>query len=212
MEPLLRLCTAIYIPRLKKYVGNHMPGLENDVKSISESLSKKQRDFDTAMGLVRDIIRESAQAITMLHNNNEKEASKKIDFAHSMVKTLNKFDAEFAYNTKQAYQEYAEARIFFEIKKKGVLPSYKMVGVDQESYLMGLMDVMGELKREILESLRENKVAEAEKYFDKMRTIFDGTRSIRFAEAVLNGFRRKQDVARIQIESAGSEILSFKKR
>lgn len=45
-----------------------------------------------------------------------------------------------------------------------------------------------------------------------MRMIFDGTRSIRFAEAVLNGFRRKQDVARIQIESAGSEILSFKKR
>ena len=189
-----------------------MQEIENDVKLISESLSKKQKDFDTAMGLVRDIIRESAQAITMLHNNNEKEASKKIEFAHGMVKTLNKFDAEFAYNTKQAYQEYAEARIFFEIKKKGVLPSYKIVGVDQESYLMGLMDVMGELKREILESLRENRVNEAEMYFDKMRTIFDGTRSIRFAEAVLNGFRRKQDVARIQIESAGSEILSFKKR
>jgi translin len=189
-----------------------MQGIENDVKIISESLSKKQRDFDTAMGLVRDIIRESAQAITMLHNNKEKEASKKIDFAQNMVKTLNKFDAEFSYNTKQAYQEYAEAKIFFEIKKKGVLPTYKSVGVDQESYLMGLMDVMGELKREILESLRENKVKEAEKYFDKMRMIFDGTRSIRFAEAVLNGFRRKQDVARIQIESAGSEILSFKKR
>ena len=129
-----------------------------------------------------------------------------------MVKTLNKFDGEFSYNTKQAYQEYAEAKIFFEIKKKGSVPSYSAVGVSQESYLMGLMDVMGELKREILESLRENKVKEAEEYFDKMRAIFDGTRSIRFAEAVLNGFRRKQDVARIQIESAGSEILSFKKR
>lgn len=46
-----------------------MSGIENDVKLISESLSKKQKDFDTAMGLVRDIIRESAQAITMLHNS-----------------------------------------------------------------------------------------------------------------------------------------------
>ena len=189
-----------------------MSGIENDVKLISESLSKKQKDFDTAMGLVRDIIRESAQAITMLHNNKEGEAAKKIEFAHKMVETLTKFDAEFSYNTKQAYQEYAEARIFFEIKKKGIVPSYRAVGVDQESYLMGLMDVMGELKREILESLRENRVKEAEVYFDKMRMIFDGTRSIRFAEAVLNGFRRKQDVARIQIEGAGSEILSFKKR
>ncbi len=189
-----------------------MATLDNDIKLISEALAKKQKDFDTAMGLMRDVIRESAQAITMLHNNKEDEAAKKIDFAYNMVKTLNKFDADFSYNTKQAYQEYAEAKIFFEIKTNGTIPAYKKVGVDQESYLMGLMDVMGELKREILEALRENKVKEAEHYFEKMRDIFDGTRSVRFAEAVLNGFRRKQDVARIQIESAGSEILSFKKR
>ncbi len=72
------------------------------------------------------------------------------------------------------------------------------------------MDVMGELKREILEELRRGNLKKAENYFNKMRLIYDDTRSLRFAEAVLNGFRRKQDTARIQVESAGSEILSFK--
>ena len=189
-----------------------MTKLDADIGSIEEHLTGKQKDFDSVMTLVRDIVRQAAQAITLLHNNDSKEALKRIESASKMMKSLRKFDAVFEYHAKQAYQEYAEAKIFFEIKQNKEIPSYTKVGVDQESYIMGLMDVMGELKREILEALRENKLKEANEYFKKMRTIYDSTRSIRFAEAVLNGFRRKQDVARIQLESAGSEILLFKGR
>lgn len=187
-----------------------MSKLNEEVRSISKYLAKKQKDFDKVMTLVRDVVRDSAQTITMLHND-DKSASKMLNAARRKVSSLKKFGPVFGYHAKQAYQEYAEAKIFFEIKKRHSIPSYKAIGVDQESYLMGLMDVMGELKREILESLRENKLEQAEEYFKNMRTIYDSTRSVRFAEAVLSGFRRKQDVARIQVESAGSEILSFKK-
>lgn len=188
-----------------------MGTLDSDVKVISRGLAKKQKDFDTVMELVRDVVRNSSQTITMLHNNDTK-AVRTLKAAENMVKRLRSFDSVFGYHAKQAYQEYAEARIFFEIKKTHQIPSYSKVGVDQEAYLMGLMDVMGELKREILEALREDNVKDAETYFKNMKTIYDSTRSIRFAEAVLGGFRRKQDVARIQVESAGSELLSFKSK
>lgn len=206
------LCATIYISSWKKPIGVFMASLNNDVKSISKYLTEKQKDFDKVMTLVRDTVRNSSQTITMLHNNDAKNAAKMLNAANRMVSSLKKFDPVFGYHAKQAYQEYAEAKIFFEIKMHNSIPPYSKVGVDQESYLMGLMDVMGELKREILEALRENKIKDAEEHFKKMRTIYDGTRSIRFAEAVLNGFRRKQDVARIQVESAGSEILSFKSK
>jgi translin len=189
-----------------------MDTLDADVKSIATHLTEKQKDFDKVMTLVRDIVRNAAQTITMLHNNDAKSAQKTIELADKMRIELKKFDVEFGYHAKQAYQEYAEAKIFLGIKLSDKIPSYKEVGVDQESYLMGLMDVMGELKREILEALRDGKVKDAERYFADMKTIYDSTRSIRFAEAVLNGFRRKQDVARIQLESAGSEMLYFKSR
>ena len=187
-----------------------MSGLDSDVASITKHLSQKQRDFDKVMTLIRDIVRESAQTITLLHNNELKRAEKELAVASKMTDSLKKFDAVFGYHAKQAYQEYAEAKIFFEIKLHHEIPSCKKVGVEEESYLMGLMDVAGELKREILESLREEKLKEAEEYFKFMRKIYDSTRSIRFAEAILNGFRRKQDVARMQVEGAGSELLSFK--
>lgn len=187
-----------------------MTQLTKDVKKTSGYLTKKQEDFDTVMNASRSIIREAAHVITSLHNNDTKAAQKGIKLAQAHVSKLKKFDIQFEYYTRQAYQEYAEARLFFDIKKSNKILSQKQLNVSPESYLLGLMDVIGELKREILEELRENNLKSAERYYEKMKTIYDSTRSLRFAEAVLNGFRKKQDVARIQIEGAGSEILSFR--
>ncbi len=192
--------------------GESMKGLNSDIEAISWHLTKRQADFDSVMQITREVIRDAGQAITLMHNDEVKKAASKIKGMASSLRKLRKLDPEFRYYTSQAYQEYAEAFIFFGIKKHGGIPGMKMVSVDREAYLMGLMDVVGELKREILESLRKNDVRGAEHYLDTMKQIYDSTRSLRFAEAVLNGFRKKQDVARIQIENAGSEILSARHR
>ena len=94
----------------------------------------------------------------------------------------------------------------------GRIPALREVGTDGEAYLMGMMDVFGELKREIIGSLSEGDVRSARSYYSLMVGMFDATRSVRFAEAVLQGFRRKQDVARIQMEGASSELLAFSRK
>jgi translin len=189
-----------------------MEKIKDETEAISKYLAAKQKEFDSVMDVSRDVIRDSASAITMLHNNDTKGASQKIKSAYKGVMKLKKSDSKFEYYSRQAYQEYAEATVFSGIKAKGSVPSLKEVGVGPEPYLLGLMDVMGELKREILEELRNGDIDKAESYFGKMKLIYDSTRSLRFAEAILNGFRRKQDVARIQLEGAGSEMLSFKSK
>jgi len=189
-----------------------MEKIQSEIKETSKYLTAKQKEFDSVMDVSREIIRNSASAITMLHNNDAKGAAKTIKSAYAGVKKLKKSDTKFEYYSRQAYQEYAEATIFYGIKTKETVPSIKEVGVEAEAYLLGLMDVMGELKREILEELRNDNVKKAEFYFGKMRLIYDSTRSLRFAEAILNGFRRKQDVARIQLEGAGSEMLASKSK
>ena len=187
-----------------------MEKIQSEIEGISKYLTAKQKEFDSVMDVSRGVIRDSASAITMLHNNDTKGAAKKIRDAYTGVKKLKKSDTKFEYYSRQAYQEYAEAAVFSAIKTKELVPPIKEVDVDAEPYLLGLMDVMGELKREILEELRNGNTKKAEFYFGKMRLIYDSTRSLRFAEAIINGFRRKQDVARIQLEGAGSEMLSAK--
>ena len=189
-----------------------MKELDNDIEKISKGLTEKQSNFDAVMQLSRELIRDAGQTITLMHNDEKKKALDRLRAMAGTVEKLQKMDQQFKYNTLQAYQEYAEACIFTEIKTERKVPTEKSVGVGGEAYLMGLMDVEGELKREILEALRSGKVKEAEWYFDAMKRIYDSTRRLRFAEAVLSGFRKKQDTARIQIENAGSEILMFKSR
>lgn len=189
-----------------------MEELDGDIEKISKGLIEKQASFDKVMQLSRELIRDAGQTITLMHNDEKEKALDRLRAMAGTVKKLQKSDQQFRYNTLQAYQEYAEAYIFTDIKTKRKVSTEKSVGVGGEAYLMGLMDVEGELKREILEALRSGKVKEAEWYFDTMKRIYDSTRRLRFAEAVLSGFRKKQDTARIQIENAGSEILMFKGR
>jgi translin len=159
----------------------------------------------------RELIRLAGVIITKLHNNDVSGARKGLAQAERLSRELSKYK-DFDYNTKQSQQEYAEAKIFFSIKTKGRIPALKEVGTDGEAYLMGMMDVFGELKREIIGSLSEGDVKTARSYYTIMVGMFDATRSIRFAEAVLQGFRRKQDVARIQMEGSSSELLSFSRK
>lgn len=187
-----------------------MDALDRDIEEISHGLVTKQHDFDHAMDLARRAVRNSGVAITMLHNNDIAGARRLVDEISKMIGELSGADAQFKYNTAQAYQEYAEAAIFIGIKEHGTIPSKSAIGVGGEAYLMGLMDVVGELKRDVLEALRAGDIDTAETHFGMMRHIYDSTRSVRFAEAVLGGFRRKQDTARIQLEGAGGEILSFR--
>ena len=93
--------------------------------------------------------------------------------------------------------------------QNGTILRVSEVGVSEDAYILGLLDVVGELKREIFEALRVREIDLANKFFDNMKHIYDTTRSLRFAEATLQGLRKKQDVARIQIENAGNEILYF---
>ncbi len=186
--------------------------LDSDVEKISDYLAEKQDSFDKVMQSSREIIRDAGQIITLMHNDEKKSAVERLAELEKKVRVLQKIDAQFKYQTLQAYQEFAEAFIFLGIKTEKKIPTMSSVGVEHDAYLMGLMDVVGELKREILESLRADRIKEAEWYFDTMKGIYDSTRRLRFAEAVLSGFRKKQDVARIQIETAGSEILYAKHR
>ncbi len=185
--------------------------LESDITGITTHVLEKQKALDEVMVLSRGVIMDSGRAITMLHTGREAEARAVIAGVMKRVERLKRHDGAFRYASLQAYQEYAEAAIFYGIKKRGSIPGAKAVGVDEDAYLLGLMDVVGELKREVLEALGNDSSKEAGLYFEMMKRIYDGTRGLKFAEAVLHGFRKKQDVARIQLESAGSELLHAKR-
>ncbi len=150
----------------------------------------------------------------MVHNinlNSKKAMQNKLKYLEKRVKNLKRIDKEFEYYTLQAYQEYVEAKLFFEIKINNKFLSHSSINIRPEAYLLGLLDLVGELNREFIDSLRKSNIKIAETYLDIMIEISDLTRPLRFSSALIPDIRKKQDVSRILIEHASNELLLYKK-
>ena len=58
------------------------------------------------------------------------------------------------------------------IVEKKEIPSDKKLGVMPESYVLGLLDCVGELKRMVFDKIRIGEIEEATRIFDVMENLY----------------------------------------
>lgn len=183
-----------------------------EIKEIIKTLEKMEKAQDEIIPKTREMIRDCGNGIKLLHAGDAKEAKKCIERVRAELKKLGE-KKEYAYLferlLQQTYQEYTEAVVLLAVIERNEIPSYKKLDVPFEPYLLGLCDCIGEFRREMLEELKKGNKKKAEYYFDNMSDVFDSLIPIRFSGSLLPNFRRKQDVARMQVEQARSELLRF---
>jgi len=85
------------------------------------------------------------------------------------------------------------------------LPGPKELGLTDTAYLLGLGDVVGELRRFALEHLRRGNVTLASAFLEKMERILDALMRFDYPTALV-ALKRKQDVARSLIEKTRGEV------
>lgn len=178
-----------------------------DVKEIEKELLKKEAVLDELIKKNREIVRITANSIKEMHAGNPENAKKLLQTAEAEIKALSKEVQKHGMDINHIMQEYAEAKILLCAIEKKEIPSSGDLGATPEAYLNGLLDATGELKREMYECLRKGKRNDAEYYFNLMEKIYDELLPLKFSNALLPDFRRKQDVARIQLEQARGELL-----
>ncbi len=177
-----------------------------NIDEIEKILMEKEAKFDKIHVKNREIVRMCSTAIKAIHASELEEAKKHLAQAEKEIAGLKTAEG-FPDQLNHILQEYAEARIVLSAVTDKKIPGFRELGINEVSYLNGLLDATGELKREMYEALRKKDRERAESYFNMMEEIFDALLPIRFSNAVLPDFRRKQDVARIQIEQARGELL-----
>ncbi|MEM4359135.1 MAG: hypothetical protein QXT45_01235 [Candidatus Bilamarchaeaceae archaeon] len=178
-----------------------------DLTEIEKKLMEKESALDKLLVKARETVRECSSAIKAIHSRDLKTARAHLKEAEKGVQVLTKMKSEFPAQVGHVLQEYAEAQITLEAIERKRIPHYKELGVEEVPYILGLLDAVGELKREMYESLRRGERKEAERYFSLMEEIYDTLLPLHFSNAVLPDFRRKQDAARMQIEQARGELL-----
>ena len=179
------------------------------IGKITQELSRREKEQDGILSSTREIIRHCALGIKMLHAGEIAQARKEIAAAERKVAPFAKTE-KFGYLLEQVWQEIAEARLLLAAVQKKELPAYEELGMPFEPYLLGMCDFVGELRRQMLECLKRGDRKEASRYFELMSGIYDELSPVRFSNSLLPNFRKKKDVARMQVEQARSELVRSK--
>ncbi|MBO3757742.1 MAG: hypothetical protein QXS21_06220 [Thermoproteota archaeon] len=185
--------------------------LSRRIDKALEELKKKEDEKRKITQLGDEIIKASREVVSFIHRRDLKLASEEIVKLKKKVKIFH----QLTYDSKltdwgyviQVYQEFFESLVLFSlivgdmknvVKETNLIPSL--------SLLLGLSDLIGELRREVISNLIDQKVEEAKELLDVMQEIYNNIQKTPLTESVAPGLRRKIDVNRITIEASISDL------
>jgi translin len=185
------------------------PKVSADLKlgKVIRRLEEQEKAHDIILSSSRPLVRNCASAIKLLHSGELEEAKKEIAALDKGLKSLPNSDSRWNYLLTPIMQEMVEAKLLLSSIERKRLPTYEELGVSAPDYLLGVCDAIGEFRRQMLEELKRGRRKDAEYYFDLMQAVYDQLHAIRFSNSLLPNFKKKQDVARHQVEQARSELL-----
>ncbi len=108
--------------------------------------------------------------------------------------------------TQDALKEYVEANVTCALIRNQPLLTPEELGVTGFTYLNGLAEVVGELRRRTLDILRHGYSQEAERLLGIMDDIYSVLVTMDYPDAITNGLRRQTDLARGIIEKTRGDI------
>ena len=186
--------------------------LEDLVKRGAEELRLRDKALDKVMERARRARILSKQAILRVHSGEGEEAGKRLEEASGLISEMDAVIEEYPElgrfdQVSAAKQEFSEASIVMKLTESGEFPDPAALGVSITSYLMGLGDVPGELRRQALDALRLGDIETAEARLSTMEEIFLSLVTMEEV-ALLKGMRRKLDIARGVIERTRSEVTA----
>lgn len=192
------------------------------LEQISENI---RRDFDAqtaardaALAQTRQLTRHCATAIRAIHRDEAEAAKVELDAASQLAEALRAGLQDFpdlyvAGYTQDALKEYAEASIVTALVQNGGLPGPEDLKVGSATYLQGLAEAAGELRRRCLDILRHGHSEEAERLLGQMDDIYAVLVTMDYPDAVTRGLRRLTDICRSLVErTRGDMTISLRQQ
>lgn len=188
------------------------PDLSSIEKAARAELDPKFAAREVAISNGRRVIRFSAKAIRAGHRGELNEAGAMLAeagelLAESTAAIADHPDIRIGI-LNDAAKEYAEAHLFLAMARGDELPAASELGTRMGPYLNGLGEAVGELRRRLLDRLRGDDFAEAERLLEIMDEVVDLLASLDYPDGMTGGLRRTTDVARSLTERSRADLTS----
>ncbi|MEN4010433.1 MAG: haloacid dehalogenase [Chloroflexota bacterium] len=188
-----------------------MPDLSELNARIHQVFEALNHAREQALLQARQLTRLCANTIRAIHRGEMQTAHQNLQEAAATVAALNLLLADYplllhAGYTQDALKEYVEANLTCAIIEDRSLPSSEALGVEYATYLNGMAEVTGELRRRCLDILRQGYSEEAERLLSWMDEIYNLLVTVDYPDALTNGLRRQTDLVRGIVERTRADL------
>jgi len=188
-----------------------MHKLEKIAEQIRQKFDIRTAMRDQALTQARQLTRACSLAIRAVHRDDKETMEMQLSEARTLADKLHNElvghpDLFFAGYTQDALKEFVEANVTCALIQKQPLLTPEELNVEESTYLNGLAEVVGELRRRTLDILRHGYSQEAERLLGHMDEIYSVLVTMDYPDAVTNGLRRQTDLARGIIEKTRGDV------
>ena len=178
-----------------------------------EHLTLKHAARERALPRSRAAIRCCANSIRATHRQEFHTAGELMSQAAALLTEmrldlLDHQDIFYAGFVQDAQKEYAEATTFAALVQHTLLPTPEELAIGYATYLNGLAEAVGELRRYLLDQLRRGNSEQCERYLSSMDDIYAVLITVDFPDAITAGLRRTTDATRGILEKTRGDLTS----
>jgi translin len=188
-----------------------MDDLDIIAEQIRKDLVSRDEAREKLLPLCRDAIRYSSHAIRAVHRQEFEQAGQLLEDARRLLTEAGEVlqgcsELSGTGIVRDAQKEYAEGSITLALVKGGKLPAPGGLEVDSSAYLNGLGEAVGELRRYLLDAMRQGDLSRGEELLAAMDDIYSVLVTMDFPDAITGGLRRTTDMVRGVLERTRSDL------
>ena len=190
-----------------------MDNLERIAESIRSQLEAKNAARDQALARSRALIRHCANTIKAVHRAEWDDAQASLQSMREITKEMldgvrDHPDLYEAGYLQDALKEVSEACILYAIIRGEDWPTQETLQVSPGAYLNGMAEAASELRRTILDIIRQDHTGEAERLLDSMDSIYNALMTFDYPDAITGGLRHRVDALRAVLERTRGDLTN----
>ena len=190
------------------------------IRDIFNRIRARLDELDEARNKVlndrRDLLSLCRKAMSLIHSGETLIAKKMAADIKERIKQIEGMCSDkemfclISGILRPVKQELVEVEVLLAIIESRTIPSPRDLGVGVISYALGLGDVIGELRREILIAISANKLELAEQLLKWMTILLEEISQLAYPDSLIP-IRHKIDVGRSLLDRTFSELLFYKR-
>ncbi len=183
------------------------------VERIDHGLDQANRAREQALPACRRTIRLAGSSIRAVHRLDHDGAAAIADEAEAALREAQQVLRPFAALAQAGFlhdaeKEYVEARAAAALVAGEPVPGPADLGVPPTAWMRGVAEAASELRRHMLDRLREGRLERGEALLAAMDDVYAALVVIDYPDALTNGLRRTLDALRAVLERSRGDVTT----